>query len=473
MSTIPARLRARAHHLAAALLLLACYASLASVAIAPWRTCQVDEPGWISSSYRTFRLYAELASPSRWRAEFEQANSAAFLELYPPIGKLIVGALVAIYREPGDPVDYAWKWPGSYESNLAAGNLPPTSLLRPVRLGIVGLSVLTLALVYIAAIQVTGTRWLALLAPAILFLSPIFRMHATQVYMEAPQVFLLAASVVAFNDHLLRRRRTSFALALVLMGLACAVKLNSAPIVLACGLFVVARPASLATRLRRGLAAACVPVAVFCAVNPYLYDDPLAKMGAFVSGWSEIKGRQQLDPQLAAKAVPSRATGLALMARETIARPTLDHRRLRGLAGHGWILAMGAAVVTAVALRRYRFEVRGLASPYGRYALGVLAALGIGLLCLGAVGLPALLLALGFFGSLAMRTPAERAAPGLEPALFVATCAGVMLVATGLWIPHDWARYYLPTLVLLPAFYVAGFQFVVDVAAAGMPRAST
>ena len=43
----------------------------------------------------------------------------------PPVGKFLTGALVAILRDPSQPVDYRWEWPHSTEENRARGNLPP------------------------------------------------------------------------------------------------------------------------------------------------------------------------------------------------------------------------------------------------------------------------------------------------------------------------------------------------------------
>ena len=57
-----------------------------------------------------------------------------------------------------------------------------------------------------------------------------------------------------------------------------------------------------------------------------------------------------------------------------------------------------------------------------------------------------------------------------SPAGYVAQCALWMLLVSGLWLPFHWARYALPTLVLLPAFYVAAASLAVELAARRTPR---
>ena len=39
-----------------------------------------------------------------------------------------------------------------------------------------------------------------------------------------------------------------------------------------------------------------------------------------------------------------------------------------------------------------------------------------------------------------------------------------MLLLSGLWLPFRWGRYALPTLLLLPSFYVAGAQLLLSIA---------
>ncbi len=46
-----------------------------------------------------------------------------------------------------------------------------------------------------------------------------------------------------------------------------------------------------------------------------------------------------------------------------------------------------------------------------------------------------------------------------------------MWLMTGLWLPFDWGRYYLPVLVLVPSFYAAGAALVLEVARTRRPRA--
>ena len=464
-------LQTRAHHLALIALLALFSASLAELARDPTRPPHIDEPAWITSSYLTYRLVVDAAPRSRWDRVYDEAQLGFWGNMNPPVGKFLTGALVAILRDPSHPVDYRWEWPHSTEENRARGNLPPQRLLVGVRLGMAALSVLTLALVYASALQITGMRWIAFVAPVALFLSPVFQIHATQVTMDTPQLLFQAMAVFAFGAFIRRGSRVAFASSLVAMGLACAVKFSSAPIVLATGLFVLLRREPIWQRLGKALSVAVVPLAVFIAVNPYLYPDPIGRTRGILRGWSEVKAQQSRDPRLVPGVVASPLDGLARTAMATVGRPDFFHPRLVPLRRWLWLGALVGLAALLAAVRRYRFELPGAPARFAAPALIALLSTWLALRALDAAGLSLLLAAIGTFWLLGIRRVESSGPPDPELAVYLGLCATSMWLLTGLWLPFDWGRYTLPMLVLVPGFYAAGAAFFLDLARTRRPRA--
>jgi 4-amino-4-deoxy-L-arabinose transferase-like glycosyltransferase len=441
-------------------------ASLASLARHPARPCQIDEPAWITSSYVTFQLLTEAAPPSRWERAYEDKGLAFWGNMNPPVGKLLTGVWVAAFRDAGDPVDYQWQWPLSYEENQARGNIPPRSLLVPVRLFIVVSALATLAALYAFAIQLTGNPWTALLAPAALYFSPIFQIHATQVYMDVPQLAFLALAIAAFAAEIRRPRPWAFAASLVALGLACAVKFSSAPLVLATGLFVLARPQSWRRRLTQAAAVAVVPFAVFVAVNPYLYPDPLGRSHQFLTEWAALKETQKQDPALAESVVTSPVAGLDISLRTTVAKPPFAHPAFGALRPHVWLAAVLAAALLAWGLWRFQVALPPLRSRRWRQGLAAGAGLWLVLWALGVAGASLLLALCGVAWLFGIGDSGR----SRELAAYTVLCASTMVVFTGLWLPFVWWRYFLPPLLLMAPLYAAGGAFLLSVAATRVPR---
>ena len=370
--------------------------------------------------------------------------------LNPPLGKLIFGAAVACAREPGDPVRYVWLWPYSYEANLKAGTLPPPSLLGSVRGVMVPFGVLALLLVYLIAREVSGpARFAPILAPLLLFSSQTFRDYSTSVFTDGP---LLAFTLAALWFVLLWLRQTrpwQLAVALVCLGLACATKLNAGALVLVTVLFVALVPAPLKTRMTRALVATAVPSAVFVSVNPYLWPHPLGRTLSLVEGWRQCMLVQQADPANAATKVVDRLRALDLVFHRVLLIPVRS-AGLDGIAGlwsHALLGLLVFVAIACLALAAFRWSGGGLDRRRVRMALA-LGALADPLTWAfpGSNALVALLLGLGAWRlALRLRGPHLFGAPGYL-ALFLLTT----LVATWLWLPFDWHRYYLPLLGLTP-----------------------
>ncbi len=122
-------------------------------------------------------------------------------------------------------------------------------------------------------------------------------------------------------------------------------------------------------------------------------------------------------------------------------------------------MALGLAVL------RYRFELPAWHTRLRPLALLVLSLLP-GLWVLGRVGASAPTIAAG---ALWLFAPAARdsqddlptkGGPWLSAPGYLAACVLGMLLVSGFWLPFRWGRYALPTLLLLPPFYVAGAQLL-------------
>ncbi|MBI3182666.1 MAG: phospholipid carrier-dependent glycosyltransferase [Myxococcales bacterium] len=421
------------------------------------RNAWLDEPEWVTAGYRTFELVRDLSPPLRWEGAYHELNLRDWGNKNPPVGKLLIGAAVAPFREGEEPIRFMWEWPFDYQSNLAAGNIPPFRLLTPARVTVAFFGGLTLLLSYLCAVRLLERRWLAILAPVLLWSLMAFETHSTRVFTDIPQLALLLAAVAAFQKHLASGRAAYFWSSLALMGLSCAVKFSSGPLVVATAAFcLLARRQPPGKRLWRALAVMLVPFAVFVAVNPYLYPDPIGRTVGLIRVWSVSKKLQQGVPAVAPEAVKSPGRKLALVTAKAVLRPEHSDWVAHSLdSGRLWLWGL-AGLAAVAALLRFRIRL-GATRARLAAALGTsVAAVALAFL-LGAPGilLPALagagLLHLARTSRSLWRSGSGLGAVGYQ--LLVALC---FFVFTAVWLPFDWTRYYLPVLVLMPVVYVAG-----------------
>jgi Dolichyl-phosphate-mannose-protein mannosyltransferase len=271
--------------------------------------CGVDEPGWLRSGGVTYQLVIQRASAAQWETAY--AEDGDFDNRNPPIGKLIIGVMLAAkgIHHP----NYRWHWPLSYEENVALGTLPPIDVLRFVRYGISVLGAATLVLTYCIAWRLTRSAW-AIAAPVYVFNLPVFQFLATRVYTDIIEVTMMLASGLALLIYVDQPRRpAALAVAAVAVGLACATKFSAAPLAIALVIVVVRL-----TRFRVWpmTIAVGVPLLVFVLVNPYLYRAPVTRTRGLITAWSELIHRQQ--ERSPGFAVPSRATALKLVSSRTV-----------------------------------------------------------------------------------------------------------------------------------------------------------
>ena len=450
------RFRAHWRIAAGALLLAALSASLIGEARQRPPSLTADESQWITSGYVAWKLLRQLEAPARWEAAFDERELADWGNKNPPLGKYVIGVAVTPHVRSDADVNYHWAFFRPPDSPGPPNKAPPVDLLIAARTAIAVCGALTLVASYLVAFELIGTSLWACLAPLCLFLVPGFQFHATHVFTDAPQLVFLLLGTHA----LLVRERTGRAWwlvwALVCGGLACAVKPSA-------GVFCVGALLTVGQRsLRRNqprwplLAAVVVPLAVFVAVNPYLYDDPFGKTVRLVRDWQTSKALQQQQPVVADQAVETLGRSFELMSLRGALAPTSTPFP-RSLASEAlWqrtpvLIGLASLALASLWLVGLRLSLR---VPAGR--LGLL----LGAFLLGIVLEAALTSEVTWYGGLSLLGLWSLAADSVGPRAPALRAFSILLVSnwviTTLWLPFDWSRYYLPTLGLMSCVYAYG-----------------
>jgi hypothetical protein len=202
-------------------------------------------------------------------------------------------------------------------------------------------------------------------------------------------------------------------------------------------------------------------MAVFVAVNPFLYPDPVARTRTIAREWSATKRNQQDTPSLAHRAVRAPGRGLALTAVRSLVPgqtpdiPPAAGRLVPGLRRLTPFAAVLAVLAGAMAYWR-GLRLRPRWKPRRYLPEAVVAAGGAAALLAGKAGFFAVLFAMGWLGLVRVSRLPERSEAPAPSACFPGERDGIVAVAvtwstlwltTGLWLPFDWARYYLPTML--------------------------
>lgn len=441
-------------HLSAILLIGLLAASLLD--LARLMKIHVDESPWITSGYITYRLVVDLAPPDRWETAYSRLGSWG--NMNPPVGKLLIGLFTAHAITENDVVAYNWDWEQTREWNLTYGRMPPPHVLLGVRAGMVVTGTLCLLLAYLVAVQLVGVRWIALWAPVSLMFNTVFAAHSAMALTSVPQLLFLLLASWLFNQFLVRRKWPLLIGAAIAMGLACAVKFNSAPLVAVALLFAVRGWPDMRRRLLAASGIAAIPLMTFVAVNPYLYAAPLQRTRSLLQQWSATIAQQQADPLLGGAAVGSPGVGAALVMKRAVVSQDRAPPHGEEKSGAPTLLEVLALVIVAITLIRRGWRdappgrwrrlapwvilLVGSGVMYGLW-YGSLGGASFGLLIAGLVGL--------------WRSTAARNRDYL-PAAFVALVFIMFAVCTSLWLPFDWARYYLPATVWIPILQVVGLD---------------
>ncbi|MGE3766898.1 MAG: phospholipid carrier-dependent glycosyltransferase, partial [Kofleriaceae bacterium] len=332
--------------------------------------------------------------------------------------------------------------------NAAAGNFPPQHYLVAGRLAIALFGSACLVLVYICAVQLLRRRWEPLVAPVVLFGTAAFQVHASHVFTDMPQIAFLLAAVAALQSFIASGRRWMFFLALSFIGLSCAVKFSTAPVVVAAMIVFVGARGTIVRRVGRLLAIAIIPFAVFVVVNPYLYPAPITRSLELVERWSATKRAQQSMPSIANQAVTSPIQRVALVT----ARGVLVPKAVWPLLPLG--LVVGLAILA--------FLIQTGRSELARRPCTIVVASGVAaVLAANVLDGPALLLPLLAGAGAVELVLRVKARDGVWT--HYAAVLAVFLIFTALWLPFDWSRYYLPVIALMSVVYAAGVARIVEV----------
>jgi hypothetical protein len=415
-----------------------------------------DESQWITSGYVAWKLLRQRAPPARWERAFDERELSDWGNKNPPLGKYWIGLAVTPHVQVDSDVRYHWAFFRPPGSPGPRNNAPPPAMLVAARTAIAVSGALALAACYLVALELLGASLWACLAPLSLFLVPSFQFHATRVFTDMPELALLLLGTHSLLAYARTSRFAWLAAALVCGGLACAVKFTAGAFCVAMLLYVGQR--SLRRRELRWALPAAVAVPVFCfvAVNPYLYDAPLAKTVQLVRDWQSSKALQREHPVVAHQAVHGWNRGLELVSLRGALAPTSAPFPRSDASEAVWrltplLLGLSSLALAALWLGGLRPSLRRpagrlwplLGAFVGGSALEAILAdrwTWFGGLC--GLGLASLVVELG-----------GRRGSVLRPFCCVLLATWLF---TALWLPFDWSRYYLPVLVPMSCVYAHG-----------------
>jgi 4-amino-4-deoxy-L-arabinose transferase-like glycosyltransferase len=434
--------------------------------------CQIDEPFWMNSGYLTYQLFTSRAGLQRWEKAYKQRKLGDWGHKNPPIGKLLIGAFVASLKDADDSVKYRWTYPKSYYENYRSGTLPPLSLLRTTRFGIACCSLLTMLFLYLLALELLGTTWLALLAPILLYSIPVFRAHSLIVYTDLPQLLFLVTGLYLFLRYIRTSQVRMLLFASFSFGLSCAVKFNAGVVVVAALGFILLQTKPLQHRLWISFITVFTSVSAFILVNPFLYTNPIHKTQNIINSWSATKKKQQRDPTLAKGSLSTTTQKLQHMVKRAFLNP-FDTPPF-GLAFFIWVLKPAGSMIVLLLLILIGSAGIGFTfqeHPLQKWRLLILSCTTVSILLYSLLfrhlgGIFGALVILGLVGLIHKHTwlvpHEENQAWKRQQGLFLCFYFGTAFVLTGLWLPFDWSRYYLPVIMILPIFALAGIKLFSD-----------
>jgi hypothetical protein len=391
-----------------------------------------DEPEWIAISILHWRQFvlreppagAELDPPEEawgtpWRRGVQRTT---FGYMNPCVPKLVWGAaLFAAGHREASPAAFQAFSRGQPQRQREAWQalLPAEPLARRVLIVGCALSVAAFVLA-LRRLHVGAAGWVvALVAGALLCASPLVRNSAsylrTDWFLMVPLLLALGTALAghaALGGAEGRAAQARVALLLGLWsGLAVSCKLSGAMVGLCVALWVplawlAHAPVSDARSFARGplvvwALSGALCAAIFYAVNPRLWGEPLTGVRDILARWDELLSYFQDDwgPRTGVEVARTLPERLALFADRSLTRDE-PWRALTGLPGGGLLAALGSAALA--------WRARGLL----------------------------------------------RREPEAVPAALALCFCAVTLTTTALWIPLDWERFFLtaaPAQALLTA----------------------
>lgn len=224
-----------------------------------------------------------------WRPGGSPDDPSNYRALNAPLPKyvLAVGRRLAGYGP--DVVSTDWNWNLSWETNAAAGALPPPGLLLGARLASALLLPLTLLSIYLAAIEADG-RASGLLAVLLMGTNALVLLHGRRAMAEG--TLLVGVALAMWGIAVAGRRPWLTGLAIAV---AFSAKQSAAP------LFLVGLGAVLWPRLKFRLAPRWKGGAVFLAcfllataiLQPYFWSNPVAAASEMISARQQLVASQE------------------------------------------------------------------------------------------------------------------------------------------------------------------------------------
>jgi 4-amino-4-deoxy-L-arabinose transferase-like glycosyltransferase len=389
-----------------------------------------DESLWINSSqYLELALSGDIHA-SKWRPSFETVTQ-------PPIARYVIGLGRLAGGHGVDDLNRAWRFDLSADMNEADGRMPSPSLLWWSRLPMAITAVMSsLLLIYCA--QTIAGRLAGHLLLLFIVTTPYYALHLRRAMGES--LLLLGMMLVVLagyraiqswqgvlrqcdrqsprGEMTLARPLVWLLLLAVSSGMAGATKLNGLALVGAgmtlCAMLVWKSRTRLPGKQTAIFAVAglvLMPVltgAVFTAVNPYLYSDPLRRFEMMVDHRTQaIREQQAANPSA------------ALPTRDVLARARVVPRSILRFASPVnhvviWVLMGALTLVGLVVLARHAVMWW---RDDGRSGMGMAV-----LLVAGVTGIPALL------------TPLNWDRYYMPAVVFASLCAAIALPRVFVWL---------------------------------------
>lgn len=249
-----------------------------------------DENYWIRSS-RYFKMLF-LDHNTRWESWRDYGSVDQ-----PVLGKYFIG--LTLYLNGYDLAEIQrlpkFKYYKSYTENTDSGNAVLTETLQVCRRAVAVTGILSCLLLYWLGKELFSRR-VGIIAAALLAFNPLMDLCSRRILTDTPLLFLvllsLAVSVLFFKSWKTGRKLHTWLWAAcvgIMAGLAVSMKLNGVltlwALFAATVMFIVYAKKSgnsVGSLTKPVVLAACLALAVFVAINPYLYKQPLVGMQKMV-----------------------------------------------------------------------------------------------------------------------------------------------------------------------------------------------
>lgn len=373
-----------------------------------------------------FKLMLRNPAALFWQPGQEDNLRQRYRVLDAPLTRDLIGAGMLLSGQRTLPED--WDWGDSWEQNDQAGALPTASQLTAARLSVAWLLPFSILFLFLATRKATNefTAWGAAL---LLMSNALVLLHTRRAMAESSLLFTTTLTLWCLVTAKQRPWLTA-----IPVGLAFCAKQTLAALIPVGLLAVLWQPWALpsfgvASRRRIGMTAGylVLTAAVIVALNPYLWQHPIAALQASIQDRQTLASAQEREHAAEALNTPWKKVS-ALAAQTFFAAPSY--------AEGDYYTAQTQASVDVYQANAW---TRLFRSPIGGGILLLLTLLGL------LTGLVQIL----------------RKTPAREPALALIFTAGlVQILALAIAIPLPWQRYYLPILPFTSLWAAIGADLI-------------